>query len=206
MSGMGEVKVTKRGKILLDATSHLIFGSDEPTVTIIVANVDPIFPAENFQDMILNVFDDGEVIIKPITLVGGKRALISFHYLTSVIKFENSGILFVDDHGTFEINADHQMPNPSRLNDLSFFAGTLEVRGSGRFAMGSNKVNLGTGQPYPFSYHGVASLIEGTGKAQFIDPVNGFEGLIMPTPAARDEIDSQTAFNLIRSLIGLSSL
>lgn len=203
MNGIGHVEVTKRGKILLDAVSTLVFGSDVPTVMVIIANVDPIFPVENFQDIVFNVFDDGEVILKPGKLLGGGRARISFRYLTSVIEFENSAFLFIDDNGTFEINANRKTPNPSKLKNLSFRAGILEVRGSGRFAMGSNKLNLGTGQPYPFSYDGVASLIEGTGKAQFIG-LNGFEGFINPTPAARDEIDEQTAVNLTRSLIGLS--
>src|SRR5207249_1077794 len=111
-------------------------------------------------------------------------------YLTSIIRFENSGFLFVDDNGTFEVNAKNAIPKPSRLKEFSVRAGHVMVRGSGRFAMGSNKSNVGTGQPYPFSYDGVGSVIEGTGKAQYIaSGGSGFEGFIAPTPAARDEIN-----------------
>lgn len=205
MRGVGNIEISKRGKIYLDAPSSLIFGIDDPSVMVIIANVDPIFPAENFHDIIFNVFDNGEVILRP-NVQGEGRARISFRYLTSTILFESDGFLLADNNGTFEINAKGSTPLPSRLKALSLRDGNVQVRGTGRFAMGSNKINIGTGKPYPFSYDGVAAQIAGTGRAQYIAGANSFDGLINPTADAFEEIAQHTALNLIRSFIGLSQI
>jgi len=148
--GIINVDVQTGGRIdLQNPNSRLVFGVDTPFVQINGKDR----PAEDCHDIQVRVFDSGEVKI-------GDEATISFHHGDFDICFEQNGSLFIEEGGTFAINADGINPQRGRLKKLSFRGGTLY--NDGIFCMGENKEtdlppNI-TGEPFTFMYDGRCAM------------------------------------------------
>lgn len=152
IQGVIGVEVGSNGSVdLKNSGSVFVFGSDTSATNNVLA--------ENAHDISLSVVNSGEFAV-------GNSSVASFRYGTWHIGFENSGVLFIEDGGRFEVNANGYTPCRGILKDLSFANGSLWVTGAGTFCLGSNKQNIfpgiATGDPYTFVYNGQGARFSGT--------------------------------------------
>lgn len=203
--GVGEIRVAQRGQLYFDKAGTLAFGLD--TSALDTSNCSSV-PADYFNDILFNVYDNGEVVLAPTT--GNQQARVSFRYVASTINFVSGGLLFVDANGLFEVNADQQSPRPSFLKSLSFKDGALAIFSSGIFSLGSNRLNLGagtsiaaTGLPFTFPYDGRVATIEGDGSVRYVNPTAGFTSALSPATTAFTLVPQESSQQLINALASL---
>lgn len=192
MTGIGEVDILNRGKLVMNQSeSAMIFGSDESTVNGL--------PAENVNDFIFDVRDGGEVNVADAT--------VAFHYVTSRIRFNNGGSLFVDDYGVFQINSFGDVSLQSMLKELDFGIGVFTLREHGVFAIGPNKTNSKTGGEHTFLYNAIQAMISGEqhpGMVHYLGS-GAFGGRLNVNPEALERYPNQTALNVVRNLVNRNS-
>lgn len=196
MQGVGQIDVDNDGTLLMDqANSRLIFGLDIPTINGLLDGT----PSERVHDIVLDVFDNGVVRLL------GDSPRISFRYLSSDIRFRNGGSLNIRSTGVFELNANDGTPTPSRVKNFSLQGGVLSIVDDGIFLLGENKVNVGTGQPFPFSYNGIAATFfdqVSPGIVGYVNILGGdfFETFNVDAARADIEVPAQTFLGLANAL------
>ncbi|MCK4265429.1 hypothetical protein KAW80_03665 [Candidatus Babeliales bacterium] len=177
--GFGELHVVHGGEIRVRSDRHLIIGTAE---------------TDTFR-----IFVDDNGMIK----VGGDNSYISLQKTTVDLDFEQSGLLFVQDGGTFEVNAIRGNASAGRVGSWEFGeGGILSVDEGGVLIIGENLA----GTSFNWDNTG-GNILEDTkilsnGSVRLLSE-SGFIGLL---PKQSFALSNATALQLVSALLQRATL
>lgn len=165
MQGIGRIEIAQRGGLSMTSVAALIIGGDDVFV-------------EQSSDFELNVAGAGFITLAPTTIPSLSDDLIetsgvarlSFQRTTAAITIENGGMLLVANGGRFEINAEGDALKRGKLTTLNMHNNCLiNLRGTGRFVLGSNGSHSALATPLMFAWDGLLANFSGDGAVRYID-------------------------------------